>query len=887
MSAPGITYSGVLAERGPNGRNDVNREKDGVFQGLKFWLSSYVPQRPACMNTIMKNGGVITARERDADLLICNPKRSPVSGSYSHELIEDAVRACSLDAKDDYLCTAAPIRPGAPAGTSTKPKVTRNRFTRPEDDLLTDYVREMEKLGEPISGNEIYKSFADNHPSHTWQAWRDRWVKSLQFRSSSSSLPPPVESRPQGERASVALGQTPASGTKENPASRTKERWTSEEDEIILNAIQQAIRSQEPWDGSPPYERLAREFPQRTQHAWRQRALYHVSKQNRERINQWQAEAESQLSDVEDNDVPTVRDADGEGNNAEIQVAPPQDEHNTDQREEPAVDSIAENRDEADRAEPSPVNHVIGSTKTPPSTKPLRQETASQWAADSDPIIPGSAEVEMREQFYRDYNTFLSAAAEPPMPAIPSVGGKAIGLWDLWKSVTSKKVDPVELDWQQVAEDLDLDWVAHESVPEELRQCYERYLATYAEYMMGFDPNADETTSTESDLALDAERALPSSPPLRPSLKRAREEAETVFEQGPRQRRMLSREDEIPSTPERHSRTLRFRSQELDMSPTQNRRQVQQWAGSPSSRSQASPYVTGALPVQGQGRQVEPETQDFAFDLNPELDNVNVISDDAEDDAEDDSERTVTPSQQLHVESLEMSQRRQAENTPSPTPTRRFKVPPQDENSDGDLPQSARSAAKVVQAPRTTPVKTQPTRRTLPASFVPTSRRVNTIPATSSPGIPPTSHQQQQSSPSSRIPETQPRRPPVQQPPRTRKETPEDVIDRFVSLGYARDVVMRSLRATTWHLGNAGQVMEMLKRGEPLPQRTSGVWTQRDDDSLALVYSSSSSSSLENENVNGGKEGVERRKDKELRRLLRKHGEEQIALRKRYLFDEV
>jgi len=112
-------------------------------------------------NLLQENGGSITPREKDADLLICDPEKAPLSGSYSYRLIEDAVKDCSLDAKEDYLCNSSAIRPGAPAGSSSNPKLTRSRFTEKDDQALTEYVREMEASGEPINGNDIYKYFAD------------------------------------------------------------------------------------------------------------------------------------------------------------------------------------------------------------------------------------------------------------------------------------------------------------------------------------------------------------------------------------------------------------------------------------------------------------------------------------------------------------------------------------------------------------------------------------------------------------------------------------------------------------------------------------------------------------------------------------------------------
>ncbi len=57
MSAPGITYSGVLARKGVD--NDSADVDAGVFRGLKFWVSIRVPQRKVCVGTIEVQNSMI------------------------------------------------------------------------------------------------------------------------------------------------------------------------------------------------------------------------------------------------------------------------------------------------------------------------------------------------------------------------------------------------------------------------------------------------------------------------------------------------------------------------------------------------------------------------------------------------------------------------------------------------------------------------------------------------------------------------------------------------------------------------------------------------------------------------------------------------------------
>lgn len=180
MSAPGITYSGVLAKKVASNHPGV-----GVFSGLRFWISVRVPQRKGCVETIevqdmtvspelssanisQKHGGTVVPREHNADMLICDPAREPVPSSYSYKLIADAVKDDSLESKDDYLCSSLVAQAGSPKAVS-KPKLTRSMFTKKDDEILSRFVIEKESLGERINGNDIYKQFAEDvcsYPPH-------------------------------------------------------------------------------------------------------------------------------------------------------------------------------------------------------------------------------------------------------------------------------------------------------------------------------------------------------------------------------------------------------------------------------------------------------------------------------------------------------------------------------------------------------------------------------------------------------------------------------------------------------------------------------------------------------------------------------------------------
>ncbi|KAI1817287.1 hypothetical protein GGS20DRAFT_574917 [Poronia punctata] len=794
MSAPGITYSGVLAKEGDNSRNN-NDERTGVFQGLKIWVSHKVPDRKTCTDTIVTNGGLITPRDKDADLIICDSKRDHIPGSYSHQLIDNAVERGSLDEKEDYLCGAL-LPPSS--------RTYRNKFTVEEDRALSEFVNEKAFLGEATSGNGVYQEFAKTHPTHTWQSWRNRWIKRLKDN------PPPPVFRPR-KRLSLASRQVAAQNNSADsaPVATPEPQFTGVDDERLVVAIRHAIESHEPWDSTVIYRSLANKFPEHTWQTWRERALEHVAKQHKDDIAQWEAQAGSQSGDAKLLSSPR-NTRQGQGHEVADRVhaqSPPINTHQDhDNSREPVESSQVDlhvggiDEDEDDDME------SVGQQE-PPISREKRQATIA--ASPSKPT-----ESAMKEQFYRDYNTFLDSIGTNTR-SIPSVGGKAIALWDLWKSVTSKKMDPDELDWQQVAEDLGFDWIAQDTVPVQLRQCYETHLASFAEFMMDFEEASGEE-SAEEDGNIDHETPLPSSPPVRPSLKRSLEAADALSseqQQPPRKRTKLN---EVRSSPERNNRIVRLQHSATPIASSPHAHSSAWGRPTPTSRIEEEELPAGRPAV-------EPETQDFAF--GPE---TQAQEQQQQPEYEtDDSQRPMTPSQQL-------IERIQEDNNPSP-----------------------QSKPKP---------KPKPKRRTLPSSF--------TNKSSPAPPPPPQQQQQQQQQPSSD--------PFFESPPPVApaKETPDAIIDHFISLGYSPETVVRSLKATSWIIGNAGQVMEMLKQGEPLPQRTSGVWTPRDDDALMLVFSSSSSSSSA-----GTEEEKKKRREKEMRRLKRKHGDEQIRLRKRYLLE--
>ncbi|KAI4249448.1 MAG: hypothetical protein L6R42_008983, partial [Xanthoria sp. 1 TBL-2021] len=92
-------------------------------------------------------------------------------------------------------------------GSVTQPaKSGRTKFTAQDDHQLVNWVRTFEQRGGATSGNEIYKQLEAKNPRHTWQSWRDRWVKTLKdlprsaFISRDAPPTPPADQRVETSR---------------------------------------------------------------------------------------------------------------------------------------------------------------------------------------------------------------------------------------------------------------------------------------------------------------------------------------------------------------------------------------------------------------------------------------------------------------------------------------------------------------------------------------------------------------------------------------------------------------------------------------------------------------------------------------------------------------
>ncbi|KAI2618558.1 TRF2-interacting telomeric protein/Rap1 C terminal domain-containing protein [Hypomontagnella submonticulosa] len=883
MSAPTV-YEGALAPK--------EHAANGLFKGMKFWVGHRVPMRDTWIQGIQNNGGKVVPLEKNADYKIADHLRKDnPEPSYSYKFIEDSIKAGALQNFEDYLC-----KPQT-AAKATAQKGTRTQFSAQDDLILKKWVIEHVRMGDSASGNTIYKDLAEKYPHHTSHSWRDRWVKKLQFLqkpevSDEEPSPPPATRMAKSElRSSPSPAGTPRPSRPEripaqSPATPGRASFTKDDDQILIQHIRECIHHNKALQGIKIFRDLANDFPQHSEQSWRGRWVKQLAPKLKDEVAAWESESvvdESRATRPNPSASRIVGQGHKSPKSPAVKASP-----RAQKPTNPGVDVSASLRPpntastqaiasakETDADEGQDENQQQNS---PTSTRTEAQAPPHDLTDASSDVDPSSiSDVSMRSQFHRDYQAFREAVGLDFIPWL-TIKGRIVELWHLWQAVASQKMDPDERDWQQIAEKLGFDWIQHETIHDELRECYEEYLAEFEEAWESFDANTEDDEDEDGPEDEDGDEegrspevALPSSPPIMSSLKRTfdtHRSSDHAYPHSSPKRRRIDRDMEIPSTPDNLNGTSRLRRQSgVDISPAGARSTQHAVDEAEENESRDTIHELPTLP-RGKKKVVEPETQDFRFD--PETQHIIL---DTQEDMAVESQSNITPSQQLRQESDAVSPDLE-EASPTPkaairataperlTAKRSIRNPFQE---DSDTENTVPAATSLEEEP--TPIKAAPTakpkRRSLPKSF---GRKP--LPTASTSTSVPTREQAQD--------------PFLERPQSTRRptppaETPEDVIDRFCSLGYPRPIVLQALRATTWRLGDAGQVMEILKRGEELPQRTRGVWTQRDDEALKLVSSTEPAKD----------EKEERKRARARKRLEEKHGSESMELRRKYLWEDV
>ncbi|OAP65193.1 hypothetical protein AYL99_01165 [Fonsecaea erecta] len=175
-----IVYNGV--SRTANDDDD-NRPRASLFAGQKLWFAHRMPLRDDMMKNARCNGAVIVDRDTDADVrLVDHLRKNNAPGTYSYRYVELSLRKGQLENLADHA-VGAPSRVSRPVGsTVTAPRAARIPFTPEDDQFLWDWMKPFVDRGGAWKGNEIYKQIEEANPRHTFQSWRDRWIKHTRFQ---------------------------------------------------------------------------------------------------------------------------------------------------------------------------------------------------------------------------------------------------------------------------------------------------------------------------------------------------------------------------------------------------------------------------------------------------------------------------------------------------------------------------------------------------------------------------------------------------------------------------------------------------------------------------------------------------------------------------------
>ncbi|KAI8931749.1 hypothetical protein NX059_011390 [Plenodomus lindquistii] len=206
-----------------------------LFAGKKFFVVQRVPSRHRLLDDIKANGGEIVMLEKKADYVIADhllPKFCP-PGSISYEFVDKSISDGHLRDPEDHVA-GPPVGEAREPGAINRPtKFGRTAYTAEEDRILYKWVRDCEASGGLSSGNEIYKRLEAKHPSHTWQSWRDRYVKRLKnqppsaFNIPDNAPPSPPSDQSNQPAPSGASSTRPAKQPSQDPESLEPKRRSS------------------------------------------------------------------------------------------------------------------------------------------------------------------------------------------------------------------------------------------------------------------------------------------------------------------------------------------------------------------------------------------------------------------------------------------------------------------------------------------------------------------------------------------------------------------------------------------------------------------------------------------------------------------------------------
>ncbi|KAK7742354.1 hypothetical protein SLS53_004499 [Cytospora paraplurivora] len=781
----------------------------------------------------------------------------------------------------------------------------RNFFTKEEDALLLQYIREAEEFNRTaygnkrrsLSGNRIYQEFADKHPSHTWHAWRDRWLRHLSRVDDDDEVNDALGPQQEGEAAGHVNGkqrskpQTRVNGQTAGPAGLAVARKTTSP----------GVHTE-----ATGANRAALPNPKNPSTIKRPQAMTDDQRLERREQAKRNLRAAKMLQR-------TWRGFVGRRDVARFEtlVVPLQSlvrGYLVRMREAEALLRTSDERDQLLKA------RADGEDEDRYEDAEEELETHSL-----DPEGSYSDFRSARDQFYDDLQIYVDVSGAE-IDFEPVVEGRKIDLWDLFEAATRQDCSPEERNWKEVAECLGFDWVKSARCLPRLWECYLQNLAEFEEAIKSYDDpegegedgdedgNEDEVGQEEQEHQIPAaheeEESLPetsdatvapreslaapsshiyhSSPPIA-GIKRSFRHADFVSSElgypsdSSRKRRRTGQTEEIPPTPEDrlgltsdpaagHNRAL------VDLSPLKSRGAVTaQFLGEeadelpehhrePNMRLAAPERRNSGFVIGGDSEvRKAVERGDYVY-----------VSDEDKDEDEDE----ISPSQQLQNESDAIDNPVRPSSSKhdavSSTNRRLFAAPTSRLAANtASIPAFNAVKAKGAAAGPSGLVNGRTTRRSLPQTYqkppasasvrvsgIPPTRTVQSATSRAKYATPSTPTPARPSSSTIRLPPASKRLPPTSTAPPPlpqdkRRSVPDSsaqsskfdndpaFIDaqfaHFQALGYENAHIGRAMEAATFQRGPMTVALQSLHEGRGLPTREAGVWTDSDDERLKAV----------------------------------------------------
>ncbi|ORX76809.1 hypothetical protein BCR32DRAFT_271047 [Anaeromyces robustus] len=151
------------------------------------------------MKQKIKEGGGLVTETDNADIIICssdNPQN--ISNVYSKDIIIDSYFYNSLQDLNKYKINVfnspqnsdspmfnlpinnyslfnSPINSNSPlnSGSPVRQRKSRIEYSKEDDNILASYVKDCLYP----KGKKIYKELEEKYPHHSWQSWRERYIK--------------------------------------------------------------------------------------------------------------------------------------------------------------------------------------------------------------------------------------------------------------------------------------------------------------------------------------------------------------------------------------------------------------------------------------------------------------------------------------------------------------------------------------------------------------------------------------------------------------------------------------------------------------------------------------------------------------------------------------